>query len=117
LLVSARPEAQVKRWSVKDHGWLETYGLPAGSTVCDVDLWGDYALPLSDGPEHSPGPIYILDLKKKTIASTLRPKEDLIQRAQHIHDACWYVTGEGSNREVFVLYTNWNPAASGRSSW
>lgn len=115
LLVSARPEAQVKRWSVKDHGWLETYGLPAGSTVCDVDLWGDYALaPCLDGPNSSPGPIYILNLKQKTIASTLRPKEDLgYSEAQHIHDACWYVIGEGSNREVYVLFTNWNPGGVG----
>lgn len=115
LLVSARPEGQVKRWSVKDHGWLETYGLPAGSTVCDVDLWGDYALaPCLDGPNGAPGPIYILNLKQKTIASTLRPKEDLgYSDAQHIHDACWYVTGTGASREVYVLFTNWNPGGVG----
>lgn len=115
LLVSARPEGQVKRWSVKDHGWLESYGLPGGSTVCDVDLWGDYALaPCLDGPDNSPGPIYILNLKQKTITSTLRPKQDLgYTAAQHIHDACWYVTGEGSHREVYVLFTNWNPGGIG----
>jgi hypothetical protein len=115
LLVSARPEGQVKRWSVKNHGWIESYGLPAGSTVCDVDLWGDYALaPCLDGPDKSPGPIYILNLKQKTIASALRPKEDLgYSEAQHIHDACWYVSGEGADREVYVLFTNWNPGGVG----
>ncbi len=115
LLVAARPEAQVKRWSIKDQAWLETHGLPAGSTVCDVDLWGDYALaPCLDGPNGAPGPIYILNLKKKAIVSTLKPKEDLgYTEAQHIHDACWYVTGEGENRAVYVLFTNWNPGGVG----
>ena len=115
LLVSARPEAQVKRWSPATQHWLEVHGLPAGSTVCDVDLWGDYALaPCLDGPGNSPGPIYILNLKKKAIVSTLRPKVDLgYSEAQHIHDACWYVSGKGRQRELYVLFTNWNPGGVG----
>jgi hypothetical protein len=115
LLVSARPEGQVKRWSPATQHWLEVHGLPPGSTVCDVDLWGDYALaPCLNGPDNSPGPIYILNLKKKAIVSTLRPKVDLgFTEAQHIHDACWYVSGKGRKRELFVLFTNWNPGGVG----
>ena len=38
--------------------------------MCDVDLWGDYALaPCLNGPDGSPGPVYILDLKKRVIRS------------------------------------------------
>lgn len=115
LLVSARPEAEIKRWSLHDKKWKEVEGLPPGSTVCDVDLWGDYALaPCLDGPSQSPGPIYILNLKKKAIVSTLRPKADLgFAEAQHIHDACWYLTGKGSKRELYVIFTNWNPGGIG----
>lgn len=115
LLVSARPEAQVKRWSPKSGHWLEVQGLPAGSTVCDVDLWGDYALaPCLDGPGGSPGPIYIINLRTRAIVSTLRPKADLgFSEAQHIHDACWYFVGKGRHREVYVLFTHWNPGGIG----
>jgi hypothetical protein len=115
LIVSARPEGQIKRWLVNKHQWLETLGLPAGSTVCDVDLWGDYALaPCLDGPDKKPGPIYILNLKKKTIVSIIRPKEDLhYTDAQHIHDAAWYVTGKGSKQEVYIVFTNWSPGGVG----
>ncbi len=115
LLISARPEAQVQRWSPANEEWLAVHGLPPGSTVCDVDLWGDYALaPCLNGPNNSPGPIYIINLKKKAIVSTIKPKEELgFTEAQHIHDACWYVTGKGSRRELFVLFTNWNPGGVG----
>jgi hypothetical protein len=80
-----------------------------------VDLWGDYALaPCLNGPNNSPGPIYIINLKKKAIVSTIKPKEELgFTAAQHIHDACWYVTGKGSRRELYVLFTNWNPGGVG----
>ncbi|EEF59683.1 hypothetical protein [Pedosphaera parvula] len=115
LFVSARPEGQIKRWLVNKHKWLETLGLPAGSTVCDIDLWGDYALaPCLDGPDKKPGPIYIINLKKQTIVGTIRPKEDLCYTdAQHIHDAAWYVTGKGDKQEVYIVFTNWNPGGVG----
>lgn len=115
LLVSARPEAQIQRWSIAAEDWLAVHGLPAGSTVCDVDLWGDYALaPCLNGPNNSPGPIYVVNLKTKAIVSTIKPKEELgFTDAQHIHDACWYVTGKGSKRELYVLFTNWNPGGVG----
>jgi hypothetical protein len=115
LIVSARPEGQLKRWDRKGEHFTDIAGLPAGSTVCDVDLWGDYALaPCLDGPKGAPGPIYIINLKTKRIVSTLRPKEDLgYSDAQHIHDAAWYVTGKGAKKEVYVLFTNWNPGGVG----
>lgn len=115
LLISARPEGQIKRWSPDRHDWVDVQGLPAGSTVCDVDLWGDYALaPCLDGPNGSPGPIYILNLKKKAIVAVIKPKEDLgYGEAQHIHDAAWYVTGKGRNREIYILFTSWNPGGIG----
>jgi hypothetical protein len=115
LLVSARPEGQIKRWSLAKEEWLAIHGLPAGSTVCDVDLLGDYALaPCLNGPNNSPGPIYIINLKTKAIVSTIKPKEELgYTDAQHIHDACWYVSGKGGKRELYVLFTNWNPGGVG----
>ena len=115
LIVSARPEGQLKRWDRKGEHFTDIAGLPAGSTVCDVDLWGDYALaPCLDGPKGTPGPIYIINLKTRSIVSTLRPKEDLgYADAQHIHDAAWYVAGKGAKREVYVLFTNWNPGGVG----
>lgn len=115
LLISARPEGQIKRWSLRDKQVVDIAGLPAGSTVCDVDLWGDYALaPCLDGPNQSPGPIYIINLKKRALVSVLRPKEDLgFSDAQHIHDACWYLMPNGRKKELFVLFTNWNPGGIG----
>lgn len=115
LIVSARPEAQIKSWSLAKHQWLETMALPGGSTVCDVDIWGDYAIaPCLDGPNKTPGPIYILNIRTKTIVSVIRPKEDLgYTDAQHIHDATWYVTGKGKDRELYILFTNWNPGGIG----
>jgi hypothetical protein len=115
MLVSARPEGQIKEWKLASNTWGETLGLPAGSTVCDVDLWGHYALaPCLDGPNKTPGPIYIINLKTKKIVSIIRPKEDLgFSEAQHIHDAAWYVTGHGSKTEVYIIFTNWNPGGIG----
>lgn len=115
LLVSARPEGQVKRFDLTHEHVHDIEGLPPGSTVCDVDLWGDYALaPCLDGPNKSNGPIYIINLKKKTVVSTLKVKDDLgYDLALHIHDACWYVTGKGSKQEVYVIFTNWNPGGIG----
>lgn len=115
LLVSARPEARIQRWSPARENWLAVHGLPAGSTVCDVDLWGDYALaPCLNGPNNSPGPIYVINLKQRAIVSTIKPKEELgFSEAQHIHDACWYVAGKGRQRELYVIFTNWNPGGIG----
>ncbi len=115
LLVSARPEGLVKRFDLKHQHVHDIEGLPAGSTVCDVDVWGDYALaPCLDGPGKSNGPIYIINLKNRTVVSTLRVKDDLgYDLALHIHDACWYVRGRGASQEVYVLFTNWNPGGIG----
>ncbi len=120
LYVSARPEATIKEYSYKKDKWMDSVGLPPGSTVCDIDVWDDYALaPCLDGPKGpdgkaTKGPIYIVNLKKKTIASIIRVKEDLgYELADHIHDAAWYITGSGRNREVYILFTNWNPGGIG----
>ncbi len=115
LWVSARPEARLQRWAPAREAWKEVLGLPAGSTVCDVDLWGDYALaPCLNGPGNSPGPIYVINLKRRAIVSTLKPKEELgYAGAQHIHDACWYIRGKGRKRELYVVFTSWNPGGIG----
>jgi len=115
LLFSARPEGQLKRLDYESLEAREILGLPAGTLLCDVDLWGDYALAAClDGPNKTPGPLYILNLKKRAIVSTIKPKEDLgYTDAQHLHDAAWYVTGKGRNREVYLIFTNWNPGGIG----
>ncbi len=115
LLISARPEAQVHRWSLKSRKMMEVHGLPAGSTVCDVDVWGNYVLAAClDGPKGTPGPLYVIDQKRKVVVSTIKPKEELgYAYAQHLHDACWYVTGTGANRSVYILFTSWNPGGIG----
>ncbi|MHC1763237.1 MAG: hypothetical protein AB9869_02870 [Verrucomicrobiia bacterium] len=115
LIISARPEGLLKSWDPQDRQLRAIDGLPKGSTVCDVDLWGDYALaPCLDGANNSPGPIYIVNLKKKAVVATLKPKVDLgYEDAQHIHDACWYTIGQGPDREVYILFTNWNPGGIG----
>lgn len=115
LIISARPEGLIKTWDPKHQHTHAIDGLPPGSTVCDVDVWGDYVLaPCLDGADKSPGPVYIVNLKKKAVVATIRPKADLgYEDAQHIHDACWYVTGSGRNREVYILFTNWNPGGVG----
>ncbi len=115
LIIAARPEGLLKTWDPKRQELKAVDALPSGSTVCDVALWGDYALaPCLDGANQSPGPIYIVNLKKKAVVATLKPKSDLgYQDAQHIHDACWYITGKGRHREVYVVFTNWNPGGVG----
>ena len=115
LLVSARPEGQVKRFDLKREEVLEISGLPPGSTVCDVDVWGDYALaPCLDGPDKSNGPIYIINLKKRVVVATIKPKDDLgYAEALHIHDAAWYIAGKGRDQEIYIIFTNWNPGGVG----
>lgn len=116
LLISARPEGRVLQWGLKDKKLAAIDGLPPGSTVCDVDVWGDYALApcLNDTDKTKAGPIFIINLKKRAVVATLRPKDDLTYRtAQSIHDACWYVTGKGRQKEVYVVFTAWNPGGIG----
>jgi hypothetical protein len=115
LIVAARPEAGIITWDRKKEAVEEILRLPPGSTVCDVDVWEEYALaPCLNGPNNAPGPIYIVNLKTKAIASVIRPKEELgFGDAQHIHDAAWHVTGRGRNREVRIVFTNWNPGGFG----
>lgn len=115
MLVAARPEGLMKRLPLKTGLVDEISGLPPGSTVCDFDVWGDYALaPCLDGENRSAGPIYIINLKKRAVVATLKVKDDLgYADAQHIHDACWYVTGKKGEEKVFVVFTNWNPGGIG----
>lgn len=115
LLFSARPEGQLKRVERKNRLLKEILALPNGTLLCDVDLWGDYALAAClDGPDKTAGPLYIINLKKNTIVSTIKPKDDLGYReALHLHDAAWYVTGKGKEQEVYILFTNWNPGGIG----
>ena len=115
LLISARPEGLLKRVHRNDRLLTEILGLPAGTLLCDVDIWGDYALAAClDGPNKTPGPLHIINLKKRTLVSTIKPKEDLgYDDAQHMHDAAWYVTGKGKDQEVYILFTNWNPGGIG----
>ncbi len=115
ILVSARPEGQAKRWSTAMGKVLEIGALPPGTLLCDVDLWGDYALAAClDGANRKPGPLMILNLKKKTIASIIKPKEDLgYAFADHMHDACWYIRKNGRATEVYLIFTAWNPGGIG----
>jgi len=115
LLFSARPEGQLKRVDRKPRRALDILGLPAGTLLCDIDLWDDYALAAClDGPNKTPGPLHIINLKKRAIVSTIKPKEELgYTDAQHLHDATWYVTGKGRDQEVYILFTNWNPGGIG----
>ena len=115
LLISARPEGLLKRVNRNDRLLTEILGLPAGTLLCDVDVWGDYALAAClDGPNKTPGPLHIINLKKRTLVATIKPKEELgYEDAQHMHDAAWYVTGKGKEQEVYILFTNWNPGGIG----
>jgi hypothetical protein len=116
LLISARPEGRIDTWGLKKKAFEAIDALPSGSTVCDLDLWGDYVLApcLNDHDKTKAGPIFIVNLKKKAVVATLRPKDDLgITGAQSIHDACWYLTGKGKSRELYVVYTPWNPGGIG----
>lgn len=115
LLFSARPEGQLKRVERNDRLLTDIASLPAGTLLCDVDLWGDYALAAClDGPNKTPGPLHIINLKKRAIVATIKPKEELgYTDAQHLHDAAWYITGKGKDREIYLLFTNWNPGGIG----
>ncbi|HMP83679.1 MAG TPA: hypothetical protein PKA41_13355 [Verrucomicrobiota bacterium] len=115
LLVSARPEGQIQHWSVDKEEYLSIEGLPEGTLVCDVDLWGDYALVAClENPRKAPGPLVIVNLKTKSIASFIKPKEELgYDFAQHIHDAAWYFHKNGKRTDVYLLFTSWNPGGVG----
>lgn len=115
LLFSARPEGQLRRVERKNRLLTEILALPNGTLLCDVDLWGDYALAAClNGPGKTAGPLYIINLKKHTIVSTIKPKDDLgYGEALHLHDAAWYVTGKGKEQEVYIIFTNWNPGGVG----
>lgn len=115
LLVSARPEGLLKRVDRDGRLLTEILGLPAGTLLCDVDVWGDYALAAClDGPNKTPGPIHIINLKKRTLVATIKPKDELgYEDALHMHDAAWYITGKGKEQEVYILFTNWNPGGIG----
>jgi len=115
LLISARPEGLLKRVSRKNRLLTDILALPNGTLLCDVDLWGDYALAAClDGPKNTPGPLHIINLKKRVIVATIKPKEELgYEDALHLHDAAWYVTGKGKDQEVYILFTNWNPGGIG----
>ncbi|KAB2664443.1 MAG: hypothetical protein DVB31_09960 [Verrucomicrobia bacterium] len=105
----------MRHWSLNKKAWLDVQGLPPGSTVCDTDVWGDYVMAAClDGPKGSPGPIYVINQKRRAVVSTIKPKEDLgYATAQHMHDACWYVPGKGKNGEVYIIFTAWNPGGIG----
>jgi hypothetical protein len=119
LIVSARPEGKFVLWSLKSNAVVKMRGLPAGEangkpsapTVCDFELWGDYAVaPCLDGPGGIPGPIYILNRKKWEIVSIVAPKAELgFTQAQHIHDATLYK----HKGRLWLLFTNWNPGGIG----
>jgi len=115
LLISARPEGQAKRWSVSGQTLKAVDALPVGTLLCDVDLWKDYALAAClDGPNKTPGPLMIVNLKTRTIASIVRPKEELgYDFCDHIHDAAWYVVKNGRKTDVYLLFTAWNPGGVG----
>jgi hypothetical protein len=115
LLIAARPEGQLKRWSIKKESVLETGSLPAGTLLCDVDLWGDYALAAClESPGKAPGPLIIINLKKQTIVSIIKPKEELgYEFADHMHDACWYLHKQGKQTDVYLVFTAWNPGGIG----
>jgi hypothetical protein len=115
LLFSARPEGQLKRLNRATLRAQAIAGLPAGTKLCDVDLWGDYALAAClDGANGTAGPLYIINLKTSTIAATIKPKDDLgYTAALHLHDAAWYVRQTPQGREVYVLFTYWNPGGFG----
>jgi hypothetical protein len=115
LLVSARPEGEIQHWSINSHHYLAIEGLPKGTLVCDVDLWGDYALVAClENPGKAPGPLVIVNLKKKTIASVVQPKQELgYAFADHMHDVAWYFRKNGKRTDVYLLFTAWNPGGIG----
>ncbi len=115
MYISARPEGLIKKWSIAKEKIAAISALPPGNSVCDIDLWGHYALvPCLDGANKTPGPLFIVNLKTQSIVSTIRPKEDLgYADAQHMHDAAWYFHKKGGKTEVYIIFTNWNPGGIG----
>ena len=119
LIVSARPEGRLVFWSLSKHVIEATHSLPTGElngkpsmpTVCDLELWGKYAIaPCLDGPGGIPGPIYILNRKQWVIVSVVAPKTELgFADARHIHDATLYE----HRGHLWLLFTNWNPGGIG----
>ena len=119
LIVSARPEGKFVLWDLKNNAVVRTQALPgievngklSVPTVCDLELWGDYAVaPCLDGPGGTPGPIYILNRKRWEIVSIVAPKAELgFTLAQHIHDATLYE----HKGHLWLLFTNWNPGGIG----
>ena len=119
LIVSARPEGKFVLWNLRSNAVVATHAMPGAEvngkasvpTVCDFELWGDYAVvPCLDGPGGAPGPIYILNRKTWVIVSVVAPKAELgFTDAQHIHDATLY---EHHGR-LWLLFTNWNPGGIG----
>jgi hypothetical protein len=115
LLIAGRPEGAIKRCGAWGDKWRDSFGLPEGSTVCDVDVWEDYLLaPCLQTGKGLPGPIFVVNMKTKKIVSTLLLKEDLgLDEALHIHDATWYWMKNGKSKDLYVLFTNWNPGGIG----
>ena len=116
LLISARPEGRIMDWDMKHERFQAIDGLPPGSTICNMDIWGDHALApcLSDTDKTKAGPIFIVNLKKHAVVATIRPRDDLgYADVQSVHGACWYVSGTGSKREVYIVFTAWNPGGIG----
>lgn len=115
LWLACRPEEQLRRFDLARKRVVEILALPPGSTVDDCDLWGDYAfVPCLEGPRPGAGVIYIINLKKRTIVSTIRPKDDLgYADCLHMHDVVFYVTGSGSKQEAYIVFTNWHPGGIG----
>ena len=119
LIVSARPEGQLVRWNLRNSAVVKTHNLPSTETngrksvptVCDLELWGDYAVaPCLDGPGGIPGPIYVVNRKKWEIVSIVAPKTELgYPLAQHIHDAALYA----HDGRLWLIFTNWNPGGIG----
>ena len=119
LIVAARPEGKFVLWNLRSNAVVKTHFLPGAEfkgkpsvpTVCDYELWGDYAVvPCLDGPGGIPGPIYILNRKKWEIVSIVYPKTELgFTLAQHIHDATLYE----HKGHLWLLFTNWNPGGIG----
>jgi hypothetical protein len=119
LIVSARPEGKFVLWSLRNKAMASTHALPGSEvngkpsvpTVCDLELWRNYAVaPCLDGPGGTPGPIYILNRKKWEIVSVIAPKTELgFTEAQHIHDAMLYE----HKGHLWLLFTYWNPGGIG----
>ena len=110
----ARPEGLLKRVDRKNRLLTDIMALPNGTLLCDVDLWGDYALAAClDGPDKTPGPLYIINLKKRTLVATIKPKEELgYEDAQHLHDARGMSPAKARTGGLPSVH-HWNPGGIG----